>query len=340
MQNWLEPSYMPCNVTDLNNNNPEIFKTDIIFFFIGDNKKHPRIRKAMLNVLSPNKISPNSSMKPVRKCFNKIHFKSLRQLDLPSSLTIRDLFYGVIPSKLVSSYTHIIWMDASVSPLHNNWLSKLYHTLHSEPFWVLGAMTMSQRFDHFDRSHYHMHMNAIYRIGNACFNQFLNRVKNEYKSTMPDLAIHLYRTDYANFREAQHTQHLFRYSQLFTALDIPMTVKPGVNSSDWPETYFLIQDKHWTYGGKKMIFSKDHNLVIEEDLDDGDEEFKEVPVIKNEIKEKSEKKPNNNNNNNDNNQNNQNNHEAQKQNAEPNNEPNFNLNLNPNNNNNPNEKPQ
>ncbi|OHT01474.1 hypothetical protein TRFO_31702 [Tritrichomonas foetus] len=289
LQTWLEPGFRPCDVLNLSHNPQEIFRTDIIFFFIGDDKKHPHIRREIESSLAPKKIPKKSQKKAVRKCFHNIHFKSLRQLDLPTTITVRDLFYGVIPSKLVSSYTHIIWMDASVSPIHPNWLARLYHYLHSEPFWVLGAMTSSQRHDHFDRSHYHMHMNAIYRIGNACFNQFLIRVKNEYRNTMPDLAIHLYRTDYANFREAQHTQHLFRYSGMFIALDLPMTVRPNINIKDWPETFFLIQDKHWTYGGKKMTISKDHNTVIEADNEVGEEEIKEVPIIKNEIKDEQEK---------------------------------------------------
>lgn len=285
LQTWLEPIFRPCDSRNLTNNPPEIFKTDIIFFFIGDDHKHPNIKKELEASINPRKLHAKSKKYPVRKCFSQVHFKSLRQLDLPLSITIRDLFYGVIPSKLVSGYTHIIWMDATISPIHPNWLARLYHTLHSEPFWILGSMTSSQRHDHFDRSHYHMHMNAIYRIGNACFNQFLLRVKHEYRNTMPDLAIHMYRTDYANFREAQHTQHLFRYSNLFIALDLPLTVRPNINIKDWPETFFLIQDKHWARGGKKVILAKDKNTIIETDAGVGEEELKEVPVIKNEIKD-------------------------------------------------------
>lgn len=290
LQTWLEPSFRPCNTDNISQNPKEIFKTDIIFFFIGDDLKHQKIKSEIEASFSPIVNSGQSKKLPIRQCFNKIHFKSLRQLDLPTSITVRDLFYGVIPSRLVSSYTHIIWMDSSVSPIHPDWLARIYHTLHSEPFWVLGAMTSSQRHDHFDRSHYHMHMNAIYRIGNACFNQFLVRVKNEARNTMPDLAIHLYRTDYANFREAQHTQHLFRYSNLFIALDIPMTVRPNINIKDWPETSFLIQDKHWARGGQKVFIAKDKNTVIEADNQVGDEELKEVPVIKNELKDEEMEK--------------------------------------------------
>ena len=35
LQTWLEPIFRPCDSRNLTNNPPEIFKTDIIFFFIG-----------------------------------------------------------------------------------------------------------------------------------------------------------------------------------------------------------------------------------------------------------------------------------------------------------------
>jgi hypothetical protein len=159
-------------------------------------------------------------------------------------------------------------MDISMSVIRPNWLPALFNTLTSEPFWVLGAMILSKRHDHFDRSHYHIHMNALYRVGNQCFSHFLARVRTEFVDTPPDLAMHLYRTDYVNFREAQHTQHLFRYSRLFLSLDVPVTVRPTVHPADWPGTYFLIQERNWAFQGaneaKKGLKSKREKVEVRE----------------------------------------------------------------------------
>ena len=153
-------------------------------------------------------------------------------------------------------------------------------------------MTSSRRHDHYDRANYHMHMNAVYRVGDTCFVDYLKRVRNDYRSTTPDLAMHLYRTDYANFREAQHTQHLFRYSRMFIALDTSMTLRPEAKKEDWPGTYFMIQDRHYARFGKNIIVTKQKEKLVEivnQDIDDDDE--KENPgsddnenIVRNEVK--------------------------------------------------------
>jgi hypothetical protein len=182
-------------------------------------------------------------------------------------------------------------MDVSVSPVRDEWVGALHDTLRSEPFWVLGAMTSSKRNDHFDRSHYHMHMNAVYRLSDRCFVDYLERVQKEYGRTTPDLAMHLYRTDYANFREAQHTQHLFRYSRLFIALDVPMAVRSSIKREDWPGTFLLIQDRHYARFGKNPIIARREDIekpveVMQEELTEEDGGKDEAPnVVQNEIKE-------------------------------------------------------
>lgn len=258
----LDPNFYPCNLT---NPGQEARQTDLIFFFLGDPLKHANLMSQLLSSLD--KMGSRKGVKvvvrSVRKCFHRILFKSLRDLDLPSEITSADLFYGVVTSDLLKSYTHMVWMDVSVSPLREKWVTALHKVLHTEPFWVLGAMTSSRRHDHYERGQYHMHMNAVYRAGDKCFVDFLTRVRKDYQRTTPDLAIHLYRTDYANFREAQHTQHLFRYSRMFIALDLPMTVRPDVKKEDWPGTYFVIQDRHYEMFGKNRLVAKKHEKKVE-----------------------------------------------------------------------------
>jgi hypothetical protein len=176
-------------------------------------------------------------------------------------------------------------MDISMSVIRPNWLPALFNTLTSEPFWVLGAMILSKRRDHFDRSHYHIHMNALYRVGNQCFSHFLERVRTEFVDTAPDLAMHLYRTDYVNFREAQHTQHLFRYSRLFLSLDVPVTVRPTVHPADWPGTYFLIQERNWAFQGANEV--KNGLKIVEKEAPSNSPKEEE----KAEVKEKAELPP-------------------------------------------------
>ena len=292
----LEPGFCPCNLSDPGQ---DARRTDLIFFFLGDPQKHKNLLAQLLASLDKfgRRQGKNVVTRSVRKCFHRILFKSLRNLDLPTEITIADLFYGVIESDLLKGYTHMVWLDVSVSPLRNNWVNQLHTVLRTEPFWVLGAMTSSRRHDHYERGQYHMHMNAIYRIGDRCFTDFLDRVKEDYRKTTPDLAIHLYRTDYANFREAQHTQHLFRYSRMFIALDLPMTIRPQVDHKDWPGTYFVIQDRHYEMFGKNKIVAKKQEKLVEvvqeevaEDMqekekEDGDDEN----VVENEVKKQEEK---------------------------------------------------
>jgi hypothetical protein len=276
---WLDPEFCPCNTTG---RGPEANLTDVVFFFLGDPIRHSSLFSQLLKTLDrPDKTAT------IKPCFKRILFKSLRDLDLPPAITLGALFYGVVTSTLLKDYTHAIWMDVSVSPIRSLWVRALHDTLHSERLWVLGAMTSSKRHDHFDRSHYHMHMNAVYRVSDRCFVDFLARVRKEYGETTPDLAMHLYRTDYANFREAQHTQHLFRYSRLFIALDVPMSVIPGIHKEDWPGTYLLIQDRHYARFGKNPVIARREDLgkrveVVKEEVRDEDEEPNVVP---NEVKE-------------------------------------------------------
>ena len=285
---FLENDYCPCNITTPE---PETAQTEIIFFFLGDPLKHSNLFVQLLGSLEKlgTRKGKRVVLKSVRSCFHRILFKSLRDLDLPLEITIADLFYGVIESDLLKAYTHIIWMDASVSPLRKNWVTALHNVLHSEPFWILGAMTSSRRLDHYERGQYHMHMNAVYRVDDVCFVGFLKRVRSDYRGTTPDLAIHLYRTDYANFREAQHTQHLFRYSRMFISLDLPMTVRPQVNRDDWPGTYFVIQDRHYERFGKKAMDKEQPADVDNGDFEEGKNE--DGNVVENEVK-KEEKMSN------------------------------------------------
>jgi hypothetical protein len=280
---WLELDLCPCNVTS---RGAETNRSDIIFFFLGDPIRHSNLFSQLLKSLD----SP--SLPSIRSCFKRILFKSLRDLELPSAITLSDLFYGVVTSELLRSYTHTIWMDASVSPVRAMWVAALHSTLPGEPFWVLGAMTSSKRHDHFDRSHYHMHMNAVYRTSDPCFIEYIRRVRDEYRGTTPDLAMHLYRTDYANFREAQHTQHLFRYSRLFIALDTPMSVRPNIKKEDWPGTYLLIQDRHYARFGRNAVIARREGdgkavEVVKEEIKEGDGDAdKERPnIVQNEVKD-------------------------------------------------------
>jgi hypothetical protein len=246
---WSEKEFCPCDALNESNRGPETELTDIIFFFLGDGQEHPQLYQTILSSLSATNSAQD--IHTVLPCFSAVLFKSLRDLQLPADASLTDAFYQLMKSALLRKYTHIIWMDISVAVVRPLWLPALYKTLTYEPFWVLGAMILSKRRDHFDRSHYHIHMNAIYRVGNLCFSQFLTRVRAEFADTRPDLAMHLYRTDYANFREAQHTQHLFRYSRMFLSLDVPVTIRPVVLPADWPGTYFLIQDRHWAFQGRQ-----------------------------------------------------------------------------------------
>jgi hypothetical protein len=134
-------------------------------------------------------------------------------------------------------------------------------------------------------------MNAVYRVSDPCFVDYLERVRKEYGRTTPDLAMHLYRTDYANFREAQHTQHLFRYSRLFIALDVPMAVRSGIKGEDWPGTFLLIQDRHYARFGKNLIIARKEEVVkqaevVKEEVIEGDTGKDEIlSVVQNEVKE-------------------------------------------------------
>jgi hypothetical protein len=258
---WLEKEFCPCDSRNESNRGAESQSTDIIFFFLGDGQSHPQLYQTILSSLSS--PASNQDSRTVLPCFDAVLFKSLRDLQLPPDAPIVDTFYTLMNSPLLRKYTHIIWMDISVSVIRPNWLPVLYKTLTYEPFWVLGAMIQSKKRDHFDRSHYHIHMNAIYRVGNLCFSQFLGRVQREFAETPPDLAMHLYRTDYANFREAQHTQHLFRYSRLFVSLDVPVTLRPEVPAGDWPGTYFLIQDRNWAFQGRQAGPARQEQLLVE-----------------------------------------------------------------------------
>lgn len=252
---WLEPEYCPCKVINKTSRGIATASTDLIFFFIGDGNEHPQIYPLLLSSLSrdmENNQTNEKKIKTVISCFNAVVFRSLRDLEIPSKSTLTDLFYGIFKSNLLEEYSHLIWMDASVSPFRKGWLNAIFRQLYSEPFWILGAMTSSSKHDHFDRSHYHMHINAIYKLGDKCFNNFLKRVKKEFKDMTPDMAIHLFRTDFANFREAQHTQHLFRYTRLFVALDLPLSEMPTIRKEDWPGAHFVIQDGHWSRFGKNM----------------------------------------------------------------------------------------
>jgi hypothetical protein len=277
---WLDPDVCPCNVTS---RGPESNQTDVVFFFLGDPIKHSSLFSQLLKSLDRGRAS-------VKACFRRILFKTLRDLDLPPAITLGDLFYGVLKSTLLQGYTHAVWMDVSVSPIRDLWVGALHGTLRSEPFWVLGAMTSSKRNDHFDRSHYHMHMNAVYRVSDHCFVDYLARVRKEYGRTTPDLAMHLYRTDYANFREAQHTQHLFRYSRLFIALDVPMSVKSSIKRDDWPGTFLLIQDRHYARFGKNPIIARREEVnrgveIVREEIGDDVGEKDEAPhIVENEVK--------------------------------------------------------
>jgi hypothetical protein len=251
---WSEKEFCPCDALNESNRGPETESTDIIFFFLGDGQEHPQLYQTILSSLSA--TNSETDIHTVLPCFSAVLFKSLRDLQLPADASLTDTFYQLMSSPLLRKYTHIIWMDISVAVIRPLWLPALYKTLTYEPFWVLGAMILSERRDHFDRSHYHIHMNAIYRVGNLCFSQFLSRVRAEFVDTRPDLAMHLYRTDYANFREAQHTQHLFRYSRLFLSLDVPVTIRPNVPPGDWPGTYFLIQDRNWAFQSRPSPLGK------------------------------------------------------------------------------------
>lgn len=273
IEKWKEANYCPCAISKFKQAKPY---TDLIFFFIGDLEKHFWIQSKILRTI----VMKSKRIRNIRPCFDEIHFKSLRDMDLPSRIKIPDLFYGLFNSNLLAKYTHMVWMDITVSTMRKNWLEALYNVIREEePFWVLGSMTLSSLPNHFDPGYYHININALYRVNNKCFNQFLKRVRNEYEYTTPDLAIHLYRTSFVHFREAQYIHHLFRYSRLFISLDIRMFVSTNIKASNWPETYFISQDRHWARFGQPV------NRIQIQQENETKENMENYEEINNEIKE-------------------------------------------------------
>lgn len=223
LEAWKSPARCPCAPRAA-----AAPRSDLILFLAGDAAQHPHLRARVIGALT----ARTQRQRDAAQCFGAVRFLSMRDVPLPRRAREADLFYGLLASDALAGYTHALWLDPAAAPLRADWLGALHRAARDgEPFWVLGSLTQARFGRRFERGRYHISLTALYRVGDRCFASFLRRVAAEFGDAPPDLAMHLYRTEYAHFREAQHTQHLFRYSRIFVPID------GGARAEEWPGAF-------------------------------------------------------------------------------------------------------
>ena len=224
IKKWKTDNYLPCKFKKESHIKVEPLKTSVSLFFLFMKKNINKT--SSINLINNEFLNVSGLEYNIGKCFNHIIYKSFEEIGLNQSISKSDLLYKVFFNNIFHDYSHMLFIDDTTKLIKSNWINYVYEKMKSEYFWILGSMILSRVNDHFNHDLYSIQMNALYNVDDDCFKMFLKRVKEDIPEKPFHIAINEYRSDYSNFRIAQHTQHLFRYSRLFAAVKLQTSKVP------------------------------------------------------------------------------------------------------------------
>jgi len=161
------------------------------------------------------------------KAFRHVHYLSadLTKYDDKYRLGPSRMFFQIMTeTRLVQeeAYNYLFWMEPDCWPVRPGWLDELYWaaTVGAGHFWVLGSITRSPVPDEYAHIQEHINGNAIYRLDDPVFIDFLRRLHANFDNNLTkylasfDTAIFLFCRSLKPFTEQAKIWHKFVYTNL------------------------------------------------------------------------------------------------------------------------------
>lgn len=191
---------------------------DLIFYYNQDWAKQPQLIKRL-------KVAFNTSS--ARQCFRKLKFLMARlpphteqdQYPLGSSLMF---FKALEMPTLLDHYTFMYWMETDQRPCRSAWLDQIYRlATHSAGAWMIGSINRDgQQSNTYSSFADHLNGNALYRMDDPKFHDFIARVQEEFSRNKGrflssfDIAIYLVARHTLSFEEYAAIKHKFQYTNV------------------------------------------------------------------------------------------------------------------------------
>jgi hypothetical protein len=191
---------------------------DLVFYYNQDLGLRPQLSKKLYKLVS------NS---PIRKCFNQIRFLMANlpprseedRYPLGSSLMF---FRAMELPLLIDNYRYMYWMEADQQPCRPGWLDQLYHVAINHPkFWMIGSTIRDgQQSNTYYSFADHINGNALYRLDDPKFHNFLSIVQEEFSKNKGrflqafDIAIYLVARHTLPFADYAAQKHHFQYTDI------------------------------------------------------------------------------------------------------------------------------
>ncbi|GJD06772.1 hypothetical protein Gasu2_11650 [Galdieria sulphuraria] len=134
-------------------------------------------------------------------------------------------------------------MEPDVSPIRPFWLEAVYNETKGKEFYHKGSIAQyAKRI--ITQHDYHINGNALYRVGDPCFDNILETAQMEYKDAPFDGALHALRMNKRYHSWMRYYSHLFVYSDFILNFgDNPFSEQLVLNK--WPNTFLVHGKRRW-----------------------------------------------------------------------------------------------
>jgi len=235
LKRWSTAEYIPCDAlmdTWVRNS------TDLVFYYDLP-LSHPSVADSIGTLTEWLRYEPLENV--ITSCFQNVRFISANlspeqsrnsyKMDfIKSSVktegTVRQFYKAVNHPSLVKTYRHFFYMEPDHIPIRKHWLTAIFNDSLQGDFWMKGSLMryrprFSCAFEPY-RTQYlrHINGNAIYKLGDPCFERFLESVSKEYPDLAFDTSINFYRLDLRHYATFQYTAHRFQVTDTMADLGV------------------------------------------------------------------------------------------------------------------------
>ncbi|GJQ12154.1 hypothetical protein GpartN1_g3945.t1 [Galdieria partita] len=152
-----------------------------------------------------------------------------------------NMFYPLFKKNFIrNGYDYLFIMEPDVSPIRSLWLEAVHNETKGKVFYQKGSI--AQYAKRITTQHdYHINGNALYRIGDPCFDRILETAQKTYKDAPFDGALHALRMNKRYHAWMRYYSHLFIYSDFILNFG-DNTFSEQHILDKWPNT-FLVHGK-------------------------------------------------------------------------------------------------
>ncbi len=232
MKLWEEDMYFPCDPGTLSSTEHLEPPVDLIFFFKELNPDHAKQAKDTIFHSLPSRI---------KKCFGDIRFEQITEEESGGTADAPPLLLLALSRRMKQNkYSYIMYMEAEVYPVRNNWAQKVFlESVCGEDFWVKGSVFRKSTEGHVKAYGHHINQNGLHNVGDIKSYLNLQDAWRAHNSEPVDVSMWRHYFLPENVATARDIIHKYRFSNFIQNMHTEPWSASDVHNN-YPDTYFVI----------------------------------------------------------------------------------------------------